>query len=70
MSAPRIAYDVFLSHNRADKPWVRALAARLADTECNGRRLRPWLDEHFLDPGDLSGEAELTTAMDRSRTRR
>jgi hypothetical protein len=66
-SPPRLAYDVFLSHNRADKPWVRELAAWLADHEFNGRHLRPWLDEHFLDPGALGSDAELTTAMDRSR---
>ena len=64
---PRLAYDVFLSHNRADKPWVRELASWLTDREYNGRHLRPWLDEHFLDPGDLGSDAELTTAMDRSR---
>src|SRR5689334_12638703 len=61
------AYDIFISHNRADKEWVRALTDRLAEEFYNGRRLRPWLDEQFLDPGQLSGESELTTALDRSR---
>ena len=60
-------YDIFISHNRADKPWVRRLAAVLADHDYNGRRIRPWLDEHFLDPGALGSESELTTALDRSR---
>jgi len=61
------AYDVFLSHNHADKPWAHQLADRIADITYNGRPLRPWLDEQFLNPGDLSGESELTTALDRSR---
>ena len=64
----RFGYDVFVSHNRADKAWVRDLAGRLADSDYNGRPLRPWLDEQVLDPGRLSGEQELTSAMDRSRT--
>lgn len=33
-------YDVFLSHNRADKPRVRALAGRLRSAG-----LRVWFDE-------------------------
>ena len=61
------AYDIFISHNRADKEWVRVLTERLAGEQYNGRRLRPWLDEHFLNPGELGSESELTTAMDRSR---
>lgn len=60
-------YDLFLSHNRADKDWVRKLATRLADHTYNGRALRPWLDEQVLDPGKGVREAELTTALDRSR---
>ena len=64
---PHRAYDIFISHNRADKAWVRRLAAVLADHDYNGRRIRPWLDEQFLDPGALGSESELTTALDRSR---
>lgn len=60
-------YDIFLSHNRADKQWVRELARRLAAIEYNGRPLRPWLDEQVIDPGPLSDEQELTSALDRSR---
>ena len=60
-------YDLFLSHNWADKDWVRKLAIRLADHSYNGRTLRPWLDEQVLDPGKDVREAELTTALDRSR---
>jgi hypothetical protein len=64
---PAFGYDLFLSHNRADKDWVRQLANRLADHDHNGRPLRPWLDEQVLDPGELGRNAELTTALDRSR---
>jgi len=64
---PAFGYDLFLSHNRADKAWVRELATRLANHSYNGRPLRPWLDEQILDPGELGRNAELTTALDRSR---
>lgn len=40
-------YDVFLSHNKADKPRVRRLAARLREAN-----LRVWLDEWVIQPGD------------------
>jgi hypothetical protein len=61
------SYDIFISHNRADKEWARTLADRLAAERLHGRALRPWLDEQFLDPGGLASETELTTAIDRSR---
>ena len=64
---PRNGYDAFISHNHADKEWVRQVASRLAEVDFNGRPLRPWLDEKILDPGELGGEAELTSALDRSR---
>ncbi len=67
MKAKHFNYDIFISHNRADKVWVRNLAERIADEEYNGRKLRPWLDEQILDPGDLKSNDELTTALDRSR---
>lgn len=63
----RNGYDAFISHNHADKVWARELAERLSKVDFHGRPLRPWLDEQFLDPGDLGQEAELTTALDRSR---
>jgi len=63
----QFSYDIFISHNRADKDWARALANRIADERLHGRPLRPWLDEKFLDPGALASESELTTAIDRSR---
>jgi len=59
-------YDVFISHNHADKPWARALADVLAGYRYNHRLLRVWLDEQVLDPGGAD-ESEITTALDRSR---
>jgi len=64
----RNGYDAFLSHNHKDKAWVRTLAERLANVDFRGRPLRPWLDEQVLDPGELGQNAELTSALDRSRT--
>ena len=61
-------YDAFVSHSHVDKAWAYELAERISNVEFHGRPLRPWLDEKFLDPGDLGQEAELTTALDRSRT--
>ena len=40
-------YDVFLSHNSADKPRVRQLAERL-----RAAGLRVWFDEWVIQPGD------------------
>jgi hypothetical protein len=60
-------YDIFISHNRADKAWASALANRLSEQHYNGRPLRPWLDEQFLDPGEPASNSELTSAIDRSR---
>ena len=40
-------YDVFLSHNSADKPRVRRLAERL-----RAAGLRVWFDEWVIQPGD------------------
>jgi len=46
-AVPKTApFDVFLSHNSADKPTVRALAKALKQ-----RELRVWLDEWELVPG-------------------
>jgi len=59
-------YDVFLSHNHADKDWTRGLFERLSRMDYDGRMLRAWLDERVLDPGSLSSERELETALDRS----
>jgi hypothetical protein len=59
-------YDVFLSHNHADKDWTRALFEKLSAVDYDGRTRRAWLDERVLDPGNLSSELELETALDRS----
>jgi hypothetical protein len=40
-------YDVFLSHNSADKPRVRRLAERL-----RAANLRVWFDEWVIQPGE------------------
>ena len=40
-------YDVFLSHNSADKPKVRRLAQRLRKAG-----LTVWFDEWIIQPGD------------------
>jgi hypothetical protein len=40
-------YDVFLSHNQADKPRVRRLAERL-----RAANLRVWFDEWSIQAGD------------------
>lgn len=61
------SYDIFLSHNRADKEFVRLLAIQLSGINYNGRLLRPWLDEQFLDTGELGNDSELTSALDQSR---
>jgi hypothetical protein len=45
--SPEFQYDVFLSHNKADKPRVRRLAGRL-----RAAGLRVWFDEWNVQPGD------------------
>lgn len=40
-------FDVFLSHNSADKPAVEALAQQLL-----AAGFKPWLDSWNLVPGD------------------
>jgi len=41
-------YDVFLSHNHADKPQVWRLAERL-----KAAGVKVWLDEWVIEPGDI-----------------
>jgi len=45
-------YDVFLSHNRADKDWTRRLAARIERETWQGRTLKVFYDEWDIQPGD------------------
>ncbi len=45
-------YDVFLSHNRADKEWTRMLAARIERETWNGHALKVFFDEWDIQPGD------------------
>ncbi len=54
------SFDVFLSHNKADKPRVHRLAERLKE-----KGLRVWLDDWVVKPGDdifLSVERGLQAA--------
>ena len=44
-------FNVFLAHNSADKPQVRAIAKEL-----KRRKLKPWLDEEQIPPGRLFQE--------------
>jgi len=46
------AKDVFLSHNRADKPWARELGRRIELEEFSGRRMTVFLDAWDIDPGE------------------
>lgn len=58
--AESFEFDVFLSHNKADKPRVRKLAERL-----RAAGLRVWFDEWVIKPGDdiyLAIERGLETA--------
>ena len=63
---PEFDYDVFLSHNRADKDWVRTLAARIEAESWQGRRLRVFFDEWDLRPGQ-SIPRQLEEALPKSR---
>jgi hypothetical protein len=54
-------FDVFLSHNSGDKPWVIALKAALAE-----RGVKVWLDRDEIRPGDLFIDA-LEHGIEQSR---
>lgn len=47
-TSPEFKYDVFLSHNHADKPRVRRLAERL-----KAAGVRVWLDDWVIQAGDI-----------------
>lgn len=57
-----MGYDIFLSHNSADKPAVEELARRLVKAG-----LRPWLDTWNLVPGEPWQEA-IEDALDACQT--
>ena len=61
--AMEFEYQVFLSHNSADKPEVKLLANRLR----RQTGLRPFLDEWNLVPGE-SSQAKLVAAIETSAT--
>ena len=56
MSESASPIDLFLSHNSADKPWVRSLAERIESETLDGtpssRHLRVFLDEWDIDVGE------------------
>lgn len=60
MSEP-FQYDVFLSHNHADKPKVRRLAERL-----QAAGLRVWFDEWLIQAGDVIA-LKVDEGLERSR---
>jgi len=49
---PKKKFDVFLSHNSKDKPWVIDLKNAL-----KSRGIKVWLDKDEIRPGDLFAEA-------------
>jgi WD40 repeat protein len=44
-------YDLFLSYNKADKDWVRQVAARIEQERWRGRKLKVFFDEWDIRPG-------------------
>jgi TIR domain len=44
-------YDLFLSHNSADKDWTRFLAQAI-EADATGPALRVFLDVWYIEPGD------------------
>ena len=57
----QIAWDVFLAHPSAEKPWVRELAAALSRLE-----LKVYVDEGGVAPGDR-WQQQLKQALEQSR---
>lgn len=47
-----LQHDLFLSHSGADKAWVRQLASEIEQRDCQGRRLKVFLDERDIQPGE------------------
>ena len=52
MNACAFQYDLFLSHNRANKRWVAELATRIEQVEWQRRRLCVFFDEWDIRPGE------------------
>jgi hypothetical protein len=44
-------FDIFLSHNHVDEPWVAQLAARLEQEDFQGRKLRVFFSPWNIRPG-------------------
>jgi hypothetical protein len=60
-------YDVFLSHNHAEKPRVRRLAERLKAAGVQMEAgLRLWLDEWVIQAGDIIA-LKVDEGLERSR---
>ena len=54
----KFKYDIFLSHNRADKAWTERLAARIEDDR-DGPPLKVFFDKWVISPGaDIPMELE------------
>jgi TIR domain-containing protein len=51
-SSIQFQHDIFLSHNKADKEWVRNLAVRIEKEQWDGRPLKVFFDEWDIRPGD------------------
>jgi tetratricopeptide (TPR) repeat protein len=61
MPARRFKFDVFLSHNRAQKDWTRELAIRLREADFN-----VWFDEWVLRGGEV-GSIGMERGLEESR---
>src|SRR5258708_1044741 len=48
-STPSFSFDVFLSHNRAQKEWTRKLAIQFEE-----KGITPWFDEWHLPGGTVA----------------
>ena len=59
-------YDIFLSHNRADKDWTRMLAARIERETWDGRALKTFYSERDIRPGQ-SIPQRMQDALTKSR---
>lgn len=58
--------DVFISHRSTDKEWVRHFAAELENVNVAGNRIRTWVDEAGIRPGQ-SITGEINKALETSR---